>query len=376
MLRAIQVTTNQGDLKVSEFDISKMKSNACIFIIGKGRFDTTLDCMNIIDTISAQSSKSPDEYQGYVVGTKNCLRKFNERFENVTLRNNLNVLELLKHLNNDSDYIVCDNCIGPKSSSIVEQIIKSEKKLRIITMQFPVYVRPDLLHKIDYIFVHNEDFYSNLTKIYKLYINNKSPANEFKRFVEILKGVTVNNNCLVVDNTKKYGSVKDDNLNGIYWYNALCKNNDKLIDKTIIDLNTPHINKFIEQAHRLIDNKKPTEDDESKSSIACVTEPVIEPVTEPVDKPIIQDIVNTDTKIEKSEITQDMFSVNINKESGSINILNDYYEDGTTTSADTADTVNTVDTDNTIDTVDTTDTVKETDTIDKNASYFNQCMIL
>lgn len=124
-------------------------------------------------------------------------------------------------------FLVMDDCLSSKGSWMNDQPIleifyngRHYQILFILTMQFPLGIRPELRCNFDYIFLLNEDFYSNQKRIYDHYAG-MFPS--FDLFRQVFLQLTRDYGCMVVVNR---GS-KSEILDKVFHYKA----NDEKVGK-------------------------------------------------------------------------------------------------------------------------------------------------
>jgi hypothetical protein len=203
-------------VSVKQFDLSNMKPNPSILIIGKRRSGKTTDCVNIINALFRVDMIYNSS--GYIVGKSDSLIKFMKNFGSINGAEKLITGDVVKNLDNaETDYLVMDDCITYKTHNIVETVAKNSKKTRIMTMQYPLYTAPNIVNKIDYIFIHNTEFYTARKKIYNMYINNKQFIANFRAFEKVFDQVTEGYDCMVINNTSNSNKLVD----RVFFYNSM-----------------------------------------------------------------------------------------------------------------------------------------------------------
>ena len=83
----------------------------------------------------------------------------------------------------------------------------------LITMQYPLGIKPALRTNVDYVFILREPYISNRKRIFDNY-GAAFPSFEF--FCQIMDQCTQNYECLVIDNTSQSNKIED----CIFWYKA------------------------------------------------------------------------------------------------------------------------------------------------------------
>jgi len=116
--------------------------------------------------------------------------------------------------------LVMDDCLASKGTWMNDQPIleifyngRHYQILFILTMQFPLGIRPELRSNFDYIFLLSEDFYSNQKRIYDHYAG-MFPT--FDLFRQVFNNLTDSYGAMVIANR---GSHKD-LIDKVFYYKA------------------------------------------------------------------------------------------------------------------------------------------------------------
>lgn len=344
----IDVVIDNQEYSFKHIDISKFKSNPLVLIIGRKKMGKTTDCINII----SKKFRNCMDYNstGYVVGNNDCLVKFIKKFDNIDGKSKLIIDDLETNLNNDSGYIVCDNYINFRFCDLIEKVSDCNKKLRVVTMDFPFYIKPEIVDKIDYIFIHNTKFYTIKRKLYNMYGNK---LGNFRKFQTILDNLSYGYNCMVIDNSVKEGNLTDK----VYWYNSY--NNYR---------NHSSINKIIKQAQDSVDNNvndKKVVDNKENDDTYIINKVDLVNIIDDYYKDNTNDIIEDNkglTNEQENGLTKDDLTIDNEQENGLTN-------DGLTDNGLTNDGL-------TIDNEQENGLIKDGLPTDQNTSYFGQCIIL
>ena len=126
-------------------------------------------------------------------------------------------------------FILMDDCLSKKGSWMKDQPImellfngRHYRLMYMLTMQFPLGITPELRCNFDYIFLLNEDFYSNLKRLYDHYAG-MFPT--FDAFRQVFKDVTSDFGSMVIVNRGARSSF----LEKIFWYKAENEKLEKMI---------------------------------------------------------------------------------------------------------------------------------------------------
>lgn len=185
-------------------DMENIKPNACILILGKREYVKVNECINLFSNQDLQNK------EGYIVTySRNNYHEFKNNFKYSKIRGHLNKDELYSRLqDNNTNYIICDYCLSFKTHDVLESVIECDNKLRIIFLQFPYSIKPELASKIDYILLYNDYSYPTAFTRINQYTNNTLDEPKFK---EMCISTLNNGNFILINQTKQY-DVCDDYL--------------------------------------------------------------------------------------------------------------------------------------------------------------------
>lgn len=181
-------------MTVEHFSISEIKKNACVLVIGRKKSGKTNTCIDLL------KKNGFIDKTGLIINyceEDNILYK--KEFVNATVSKNVNEIQLYKHLYDIGDYVVCDDCFFYKSHKLFETVIDSQDKLRIISLQFPFSIKPELANKIDYIFIQDNYMYPTAFNRLCNYFVNSTTINH-KDLCEMTSVAIQKNHTVIVDN--------------------------------------------------------------------------------------------------------------------------------------------------------------------------------
>lgn len=117
-------------------------------------------------------------------------------------------------------FLVMDDCLSSKGEWAKDQNIsemffngRHHKIMFILSMQFPLGIKPEFRANFDYIFLLNEDILSNQKRLYDHYAG-MFPS--FEVFRKVFTETTENFGCLVIDNKSRSKNIQDK----VFWYRA------------------------------------------------------------------------------------------------------------------------------------------------------------
>ena len=207
----------------NKFDMSKIKKNSCILIIGKrstGKSFLVRDIINNkknvnFDLIISPFEKHIDFYSKIVPGkiihktlTLHLLEKFlNKQRNHYKIKNIKNTGLIFNNCFYDRKLYTCNN---------IREIFLNKRSLGIMiisTFQHVFNIPHVHILTTNYIFIFRQNIIRNKKKLYEHYGSMFSTFNEF---CSILDKYTNDYNCLVIDNTSKSNNIKE----CIYWYKS------------------------------------------------------------------------------------------------------------------------------------------------------------
>jgi hypothetical protein len=117
-------------------------------------------------------------------------------------------------------FLIMDDCLSSKGTWINDKTImdiffngRHFQLLFILTMQFPLGIKPEYRCNFDYIFLLTEDFYSNKKRLYEHYAG-MFPS--FESFRQIFEQLTDDYGCMVIVNR----GIRKNFLDKVFWYKA------------------------------------------------------------------------------------------------------------------------------------------------------------
>ena len=121
---------------------------------------------------------------------------------------------------NPHAFLLMDDCLSSKGTWMNDKPIldvffngRHYKLMYILTMQFPLGIKPELRCNFDYVFLLAEDFYSNQKRIYDHYAGMFP---NFEAFRQVFLQLTDDFGCMVIVNRGQRKSL----LDKVFWYKA------------------------------------------------------------------------------------------------------------------------------------------------------------
>lgn len=128
-----------------------------------------------------------------------------------------------KHIRDARCLIVMDDCLSQKGKWVKDPHMlelfyngRHYHIMYILTMQFPLGITPELRSNFDYIFLMQDDYLSNMKRMYDHYAGMFP---HFESFRQIYKQITSDHGAMVIINSTR-GSRGDELFDKIFWYKA------------------------------------------------------------------------------------------------------------------------------------------------------------
>jgi hypothetical protein len=235
-----------GNLKlpIKEFLFESMCENPAIVMIAKRASGKSWVCRSIlkhfkdipVGIIIAPTEKmaSPPFYSDFFPDSYIHYDYKSEIIEKILYRQDV-MIEKMKEkekkgiIIDPRGFILMDDCLSKKNSWMKDQPImellfngRHYRLMYMLTMQFPLGISPALRCNFDYVFLLNEDFYSNLKRLYDHYAGIFPTFDSFR---QVFKEVTSNFGAMVIVNRGAGSSF----LDKIFWYKATDEKLDNMI---------------------------------------------------------------------------------------------------------------------------------------------------
>lgn len=226
---------NNMSLPIKEFQLESMCENPAIVMIAKRASGKSWVCRAIlrhfkdipVGMIIAPTEKmaNPPFYSEFFPDLYIHYEYKSETIEKLLFRQDAMIeKEKEKQLEGKKvdprGFILMDDCLSKKGSWMKDQPImellfngRHYKLMYMLTMQFPLGITPELRCNFDYIFLLNEDFISNLKRLYDHYAGMFPNFDSFK---QVFKDVTADFGAMVIVNRGARSSF----LDKIFWYKA------------------------------------------------------------------------------------------------------------------------------------------------------------
>lgn len=177
-------------------------------IIGKRGSGKTTTILNILEQLSwldpAIISNSL-----CIAPTEKMTRAYANKFPNLPILHEYSsgaIEYYLSQVGHDKPgVIILDDCLSSKGTAFSDKIFtelvmngRHYRKYLILSMQFPIGIKPEIRVNFDYVFLYNEDFLTNIKRLYEHYAGMFPSFDQFRDI--FIKTVATNYNALVISN--------------------------------------------------------------------------------------------------------------------------------------------------------------------------------
>lgn len=243
-------------LPIRDFKLEWFCANPSICMIAKRASGKSYVCRAIIrhfnyipgGVIISKTEKMSCFYGKFFPDTYIHYEYKTEILENLLLRQNA-IIEKCKEKYKKGkkvdprSFLVMDDCLASKGTWMNDAPIleifyngRHYQLLFILTMQFPLGIRPELRCNFDYIFLLAEDFYSNQKRLYDHYAG-MFPSFDF--FRQVFLQVTDDYGCMVIVNR----GVRKELVDKVFHYKADNEECDYIGCKQFIQFHEKNYNK-------------------------------------------------------------------------------------------------------------------------------------
>jgi hypothetical protein len=216
------------ELQLKKFDITKIKDDKVVVLIGKRDTGKSFLCKDILfyhnDIPVGQvisGTEGANQFYSKIVPKLFIHDEFNSNI----VQNMLKRQKLMVGKQNDGEnvdpraFLILDDCLydntwaKDKYMRSVFMNGRHYKLLFMLTMQYALGIPPNLRTNIDYIFILRENYVSNRKRLYEHYAG-MFPT--FEMFCQVMDQCTEDYECLVINNNAKSNKLTDQ----VFWYKA------------------------------------------------------------------------------------------------------------------------------------------------------------
>lgn len=228
------VPTRRLNLRLKKFDMSKIKHDKVVVLIGKretGKSFLVKDLLWHHQSIPFGTVISGTEGANHFYGKVVPPIFIHEEYSPMIIANVLKRQKLIaKKIDKDlsergttavdpRNFLILDDCLydqGWIRDRNVRYLFMNGRHVHtmfIITMQYAMGIPPALRTNIDYVFILRENIVANRRRLYEQYAGMFP---DFDSFCQVMNQCTENFECLVIDNNAKSNKLEDQ----VFWYKA------------------------------------------------------------------------------------------------------------------------------------------------------------
>tara|TARA_Y100000817_G_scaffold33579_1_gene23260 strand:+ start:223 stop:1023 length:801 start_codon:yes stop_codon:yes gene_type:complete len=217
------------NLELKKFDMSKIKDDSVVVLIGKRDTGKSFLCRDILHH---HKSIPVGQVISGTEGANQFYQKIvpklfiHEEFKTDIVQNMLKRQKLMIEKKNSGSagldtraFLILDDCLYDNTWSkdkFMRSVFMNGRHynlLFLLTMQYALGIPPNLRTNIDFVFILRENYVSNRKRLYEHYAG-MFPT--FEMFCQVMDQCTENYECLVINNNAKSNQLSDQ----IFWYKA------------------------------------------------------------------------------------------------------------------------------------------------------------
>jgi hypothetical protein len=216
------------ELQLKKFDISQIKDDKVVVLIGKRDTGKSYLCKDILYYHSdipvgqvISGTEGANQFYSKIVPKLFIHDEFNTNIVQNMLKRQKLMIEKI-HGGEQVDpraFLILDDCLydncwaKDKFMRSVFMNGRHYKLLFMLTMQYALGIPPNLRTNIDYVFILRENYVSNRKRLYEHYAG-MFPS--FEMFCQVMDQCTEDYECLVINNNAKSNKLVDQ----VFWYKA------------------------------------------------------------------------------------------------------------------------------------------------------------
>lgn len=242
---------NKMRLELRKFDMSKLKGDSVVVIIGARNTGKTVSLMDMLrhhtgmpigivisgtECANHNFERIVPKFLIYDEYTPDILAKFMERQMKITAQHRE---ETKKYGRTDLDpraFLILDDCMYDNKAWVNDKNIRAVfmngrhfNIFTVITMQYAMGIPPALRANVDYVFIMRNNMMKEREKLYHQYAG-MFPS--FHVFNAVMNASTENYEFLVIDKKSQSNKLQDQ----VFWYKASTDVNYKMCSKELWDL--------------------------------------------------------------------------------------------------------------------------------------------
>ena len=220
------------NLELKKFDMSQIKDNSVVVLIGKRDTGKSYLCRDILhhhknipvgQVISG--TEGANQFYQKIVPKLFIHEEFKTDIVQNMLKRQKLMIEKKRQVGgheaniDERAFLILDDCLYDNTWSkdkFMRSVFMNGRHYRLLfllTMQYALGIPPNLRTNIDFVFILRENYVSNRKRLYEHYAG-MFPT--FEMFCQVMDQCTENYECLVINNNAKSNQLSDQ----IFWYKA------------------------------------------------------------------------------------------------------------------------------------------------------------
>ena len=217
------------NLELKKFDISEIKDDKVVVLIGKRDTGKSFLCRDILYHHSQipvgqviSGTEGANQFYSKIVPKLFIHDEFKSEIVQNVLKRQKTMIDKINKGDKGVDpraFLILDDCLYDNTWSkdkwmrSVFMNGRHYKLLFLLTMQYALGIPPNLRTNIDYVFILRENYVSNRKRLYEHYAGMFP---NFDMFCQVMDQCTENYECLVINNNAKSNKLEDQ----VFWYKA------------------------------------------------------------------------------------------------------------------------------------------------------------
>ena len=230
VIKALKESLSSNMINIKEFDLSKMKRDATVCVIGPrrtGKSYLTRDIMyhhqNIPAGVVLSGTEKVDPFFKKFIPNSYIFEKYDQNYVQNLISSREEIISKKDGRKDPSDniFFIMDDMISQcedwKNDKTIKELFLNGRHyniLFILTMQYIKSIGPMLRGNFDYVFLFKNKSQEERLKIFQSFVSSVIPSkNDFYKIFDVL---TKDHCCMVIDFTTESNSIED----SIFWYKA------------------------------------------------------------------------------------------------------------------------------------------------------------
>ena len=217
------------NLELKKFDITEIKDDKVVVLIGKRDTGKSFLCRDILYHHSQipvgqviSGTEGANQFYSKIVPKLFIHDEFKSEIVQNVLKRQKTMIDKINKGEAGVDpraFLILDDCLYDNSwakDKWMRSVFmngRHYKLLFLLTMQYALGIPPNLRTNIDYVFILRENYVSNRKRLYEHYAGMFP---NFDMFCQVMDQCTEDFECLVINNNAKSNKLEDQ----VFWYKA------------------------------------------------------------------------------------------------------------------------------------------------------------